>query len=144
MTTFTTSVRIARPIETVYAYLADPLNFSHWNSAVDAVWQTPSPNDKAGSTYAMERTLPGRRVRNGLEIFARDHPTEFGIRTTAGPTPFTYRYRLSTENAETVVRLDADVEIEGATSLAGPLVARAVKRGVDANFAVLKHTLEGP
>ena len=144
MSAFVTGVRIARPIETVYAYLADPLNFPDWNSAVDAVWLTPGPDDKAGSTYAMERTLPGRRVRNALEIFARTHPTEFGIRTTSGPTPFTYHYRLSTTDAETVVRLDADVEIEGAPSLAGPMVARAVKRGVDANFAVLKHTLEGP
>lgn len=137
MTAFATAVRIARPIETVYAYLADPLNFPRWNSAVEAVWQT-------GSTYAMERVLPGGRARNELEIFTRTHPTEFGIRTTSGATPFTYRYRLAAENAETVVRLDADVEIEGAPTLAGPLVARAVKRGVDANFAALKQTLEGP
>ena len=104
---------------------------------MDAVRET-------GSTYPMERTLPGGSASNGPEIFAREHPTEIGIRTTSSPTPFTYRYRLSTEGAETLVRLDADVEIEGAPALAGPLVARAVKRGVDANFAVLKHTLEGP
>ena len=101
MTAFATAVHIARPIETVYAYLADPLNPPRWNSAVEAVWQT-------GSTYAMERVLPGGRARNGLEIFTRTHPTDFGIRTTSGATPFTYRYRLAAENAETVVRLDAE------------------------------------
>jgi len=142
MTAFTTSVHIARPIDGVYAYLTDPLEFSHWNSAVVAVWRTPGSGRGTGSTYAMERVLRGDRVRNGLEVFARERPTEFGIRTTSGPTPFTYRYRLSTENAETVIRLDATVEVDDAPSMFGPLLARLVKRGVDANLATLKRTLE--
>ena len=97
---------------------------------------------ESGSSYAMERVLRGGRVRNGLEVFARERPTAFGIRTTSGPTPFTYRYRLSTENAETVVRLHATVEVDDAPSVFEPLLARLVKRGVDANLAALKHTLE--
>jgi uncharacterized protein YndB with AHSA1/START domain len=31
---FETSMRIGRPIEQVFSYVADPLNFPHWNSAV--------------------------------------------------------------------------------------------------------------
>ena len=138
-TEFATSVQIARPIEDVFAYLADPANFAHWNSAVRAV--RPSP-DRPRS-YTMERVLPRGPVRNGLEVFARERPSEFGIRTTSGPTPFSYRYRLSEAAGETVVRLDAEVEIDGAPALLGSLVAGAVKRGVDANFATLKRTLEG-
>jgi len=143
MTRFDTSVRIALPIADVFAYLADPLNFAHWNSAVEAVWPSPATDDETGSTYTMERALPGGRVHNGLEVVTRVHPTEFAIRTTSGPTPFTYRYRLSEEHAGTVVRLDADVEFDGAAALLSPLLAGAVKRGVDANFAALKRTLEG-
>ena len=144
MTGFVTSVRIARPIEDVYAYLADPLNFPHWNSAVRAVWQTATPPLEKGPSYGMERVLPGGPVRNGLEVFARERPTDFGIRTTSGPTPFSYRYRLCTQDAETVVRLDATVALDHAPSPLRRLAARAVKRGVDANLAVLKHTLEAP
>ena len=59
MTGFVASVRIGRPIEVVYAYLADPLNFSQWNSAVRAVWQTAGASRGKGPSYAMERVVPG-------------------------------------------------------------------------------------
>jgi hypothetical protein len=40
------------------------------------------------------------------------------------------------------VRLDASVEPAGATAVLGPFAARGVRRGVDANLAALKRTLE--
>jgi hypothetical protein len=42
--TFDANVRFERPIEEVFAYVSDPLNFPHWNSAVEAVRKT-SPGD---------------------------------------------------------------------------------------------------
>jgi hypothetical protein len=55
------------------------------------------------STYSMERELPSGRAVNELEVVASERPREFAIRTTAGPTPFHYRYQLSAENGETVI-----------------------------------------
>jgi hypothetical protein len=92
----------------------------------------------------MERELPSGRVHNELAIVAHEPPTEFDIRTTSGPTPFNYRYRFSTANGETVVHLDAVVELNGAAALLAPLAGRAVKRGVDDNFDELKRLLETP
>jgi ligand-binding SRPBCC domain-containing protein len=140
---FDASVRIERPLEDVYAYVAEPGNFPHWNSAVEAVRKTSAGDDTGvGSTYVMERTLPTGRVVNGLEIVAHEPPTAFAIRTTSGPTPFHYHYRFVSDGAETTVHLDASVELPGAAALLGPLAARRVRRGVDANFAALKRTLE--
>jgi carbon monoxide dehydrogenase subunit G len=136
MTAFRTSVRINRPVEEVFKFVSDPRNFPRWNSAVQAVRQT------GGTTYAMDRDLPSGRAHNDLELFARREPDEFGIRTTSGPTPFTYRYALSRENGDTLLQLDAELELEGPAALLGPVAARAVKRGVDDNFAELKRILE--
>jgi hypothetical protein len=97
---------------------------------------------KPGSTYSMERELPTGRVENRLEVFAREHPATFGIRTTSGPTPFSYRYRFTSDGSDTVVHLDATVKLPRLAATLGPLAARAVKRGVDANFAALTRTLE--
>jgi uncharacterized protein YndB with AHSA1/START domain len=144
MTGFGTSVRIARPIEEVFAYVSDPLNLPHWNSAVRAVWQPRGRESEVGSRYTMERELPRGGVQNELEVFAREHATEFGIRTTSGPTPFTYHYRFSTANGQTLVQLDAVLELDGPAALLGPLAGRAVKRGVDDNLAELKRILEAP
>jgi uncharacterized protein YndB with AHSA1/START domain len=141
---FETSVRIERPVEEVFAFVSDPLQFPRWNSAVQAVRETSGQQREVGSTYSMERQLPAGRVENELEIFTRVPPTEFGIRTTRGPTPFVYRYRFPSERGATLVHLDAEVELPRPAALLGPLAGRAVKRGVDANFTALKSTLEDP
>jgi uncharacterized protein YndB with AHSA1/START domain len=138
-----TSVHIRRPIEDVFAYLSDPANFSDWNSAVRTVRTTSETTAEAGSTYAMERELPSGRAENELEIATLQRPREFTIRTTSGPTSFRYRYRLTSQSGETIVTLDAEVALEGAIAFAAPLARRAVKRGVDDNFAELKKILEG-
>jgi uncharacterized protein YndB with AHSA1/START domain len=139
---FETSTRIDRPIEEVFSYVSDPLNFPRWNSAVQAVRKTSAGEDGASSTYLMERQLPTGRAANELEVVASERPREFVIRATAGPTPFLYRYRFSAEDDETVIQLDAEVKLSGPTALLGQLARRAVKKGVDDNFATLKQILE--
>lgn len=143
MISFETSVRIGRPIEEVFAFVSDPLQFPRWNSAVRDVRAISGGNGQPGSTYLMERELPTGRAENELEVFAREQPSEVSIRTTSGPTPFVYRYGFSSEAGATVVHLDARVELGGVAGVLGPLASRAVRRGVDANFATLKRTLEG-
>jgi uncharacterized protein YndB with AHSA1/START domain len=136
---FDTSVRIARGIDDVFAFVADPLELPRWNSAVRTVHGTAP---RLGSTYAMRRELPTGGAVNQLEIFLLEPPTALGLRTTSGPTPFVYRYRFVADGAATAVELDATVDLGRAAALLAPLAARAVKRGVDANFATLKELLE--
>jgi uncharacterized protein YndB with AHSA1/START domain len=138
---FKTAVRIDRPVEEVFDYVSNPGNFPRWNSAVQAVSAT-SGQGEPGSTYLMERDLPGGRAENELEVVEREQPTTFTIRTTSGPTPFVYRYRFDSEDGATRMELAADVELSGIAGALGPLGARVVKRGVDANFASLKQILE--
>jgi uncharacterized membrane protein len=139
---FETDVRIGRRIEEVFAYVSDPLNFPRWNSAVQAVRTTSAGQSGVASTYSMERELPSGRAVDELEVVASERPREFAIRTTAGPTPFLYRYQLSAENGETVVKLDAQVELPGAAAFVPQLAGRLVKKGVNDNLATLKQILE--
>jgi uncharacterized protein YndB with AHSA1/START domain len=138
---FETSVRIERAVDEVFDYVSDPHNFPRWNSAVRAVRLTSGDGDR-GSTYLMERELPSGRARNELEILDLDRPTEFAMQTTSGPTPFVYRYRFDSDGPTTVVHLAAEVELSGIAGALGPLGARVVRRGVDANFATLREILE--
>jgi hypothetical protein len=90
----------------------------------------------------MGRDLPGGRAVNELEVVTSLRPHAFAIQATAGPTPFVYRYRFTTEGGETVVTLDAQVELPGAATLLPRVSRHAVKNGVDDNLATLKHVLE--
>jgi uncharacterized protein YndB with AHSA1/START domain len=140
--TFQTSVRVERPIDEVFAFVSNPLLFPRWNSAVQTVHGTSGERGQPGSTYSMQRQLPTGQVENELTVVSREHPTEFAIRTTSGPTPFLYHYRFAADHSDTVVHLDGSVEVSGATAVLGPLAARGVRRSVDANLTALKHTLE--
>lgn len=142
MIVFETEVRINRPIEEVFAYVSDPLNFPRWNSAVECVRETSAAENGVASTYSMERALPSGRAVNELEVVASERPSEFAIRAYAGPTPFLYRYGFSAENGETVMKLDAQVELPGAAAFLPQVARRAVKKGVEDNFAILKTILE--
>jgi hypothetical protein len=142
MIVFQTSLRVNRPIQDVFTFVADPLLFPLWNSAVQTVDLTSGERGRVGSRYSMQRRLPVGQVENELEVFSRKHASEFGIRTTSGPTPFRYRYRFAADGGDTVIQLDASVELSGVASVLGPLAAPAVRRGVDANLATLKRTLE--
>jgi uncharacterized protein YndB with AHSA1/START domain len=139
---FETSVRVERPTEDVFDYVSDPLLFPRWNSAVQAVNHTSEVPGEVGSTYSMRRELPTGHVENDLEVLVRERPSEFVIRTTSGPTPFLYHYRFASEGDSTVVHLQASVELPRVAGVLGPLAARAVRRGVDANFAALQRILE--
>jgi uncharacterized protein YndB with AHSA1/START domain len=142
MIAFQTSTRINRPIEEVFAYVSDPLNLPHWNSAVQAVRKTSAGENGVASTYLMERELPTGHAVNELEVVAKQSPSEFAMRATAGPTPFLYRYMFFVENGETVMRLDAEVELPGVAALLPQPARRLVKKGVDDNLATLKQILE--
>lgn len=142
MITFETDIRIKRPSEEVFSYVSDPLNFPRWNSAVRAIRKTSAGETAVASRYSMERDLPGGRAVNELEVVESQQPHAFVIRATAGPTPFRYRYRFTTENGETVVTLDAQVELLSAATLLPGLARRAVKNGVDDNLVTLKRVLE--
>jgi uncharacterized protein YndB with AHSA1/START domain len=131
---FSTSVHIARPVADVFAYVAEPGNLPHWNSAVQAV-------TGSGRRYVMHRRLPTGPAVNDLEIVELDPPAAFTIRTTSGPTPFVYRYRFEPDGAGTLLTLDAEVELGGLAAVAGPLAVRVVRRGVDANLATLRSLL---
>jgi uncharacterized protein YndB with AHSA1/START domain len=142
MTRFETTVAIARPRDAVFAYVADPGYFPAWNSAVESVVSLNDAPPAAGARYLLRRQLPTGVATNELEIVTWQPPEELAIRTTSGPTPFHYRYELATTRAGTLVSLHADVRIAGAASLLGPLAAQAIKRGVNANLATLRHILE--
>ena len=142
MISFETSVRVKRTVDEVFKFVSDPLLFPRWNSAVQAVNKTSGVSGEAGSTYSMRRELPAGPVENDLEVLVRERPSEFVIQTNSGPTPWRYHYRFDSEGAATVVHLQASVELPGLAGVLGPLAARAVSRGVDANFVALQRTLE--
>ncbi len=136
---FETQITIAQAPGHVFGLLADPTRFPLWNSAVTSVEPTSAGEGEVGATYLMRRRLPTGQAENALEIVELESPVAFTVRTTSGPTPFTYRYRLAESGGATVVTLAGEFELGGVLAV---LPARAVIRGIDANLATLQRLLE--
>src|SRR3954452_13895806 len=113
-----TSVRIARPIADVFAYVSDPTRFPVWNSAVRSVRQT------SATTYEMERDLPTGRADNELEIVTLDPPAGIAIRTTSRPTPFLYRYRFREHEGSTLLEFEGEIQLP-------PIAVPMINRGIE-------------
>jgi Polyketide cyclase / dehydrase and lipid transport len=56
--TFETNVRIDRPVEEVFAHVSEPLNFPHWNSAVETTRKTSAGERRRRLQVVTERELP--------------------------------------------------------------------------------------
>jgi hypothetical protein len=110
MTRFETTMAVARPRDTVFAYLADPRHFPAWNSAVESVVPLDDATPAVGGRYVTQRKLPHRRRDERARSRHLRAPEELAIRTISGPTPFLYRYRFATTSEGTLVTLYADVD----------------------------------
>jgi uncharacterized protein YndB with AHSA1/START domain len=142
MIKFDANIQINRPIEVVFQFVVKNENMPLWNSAVQIVNKTSTGPVGVGTTYWMARNLPQGRAENTYEIIEYTPPTHFSIKILSGPTPFVYRYHFEPVETGTRLSLDAEVETPATGGLFAPILSRAIKRGVEANFATLKHLLE--
>jgi uncharacterized membrane protein len=133
-------IMIERPIEEVFAYVADPRNLPAWSSAVVSV--RPADGATSPTRYVMERNLPVGLATNEFEVVAEQPNREFTLRTTSGPTPFAYRIRFTPVGQGTRLDVDVSASLGLAGGAAGPLARAFVRRGVNDNLATLKAILE--
>jgi uncharacterized protein YndB with AHSA1/START domain len=64
---FRNTVTIRRPVEDVFAYLADFGNVLEWNHAIESTTKTSSGPVGVGSTYRQIRSEPSRS-EEGFEV----------------------------------------------------------------------------
>lgn len=146
MSAFTLRLEIARSVESVFSYLADVEATPKWYAAVtEATRLSPGPLLK-GSTYAITRRLPQGLVENEVAVVELTPPERLTIQSRSGPTPFTYRYSLSSLGTGTLLTLEGDISTAGLGGLAAllsPLAGVLFKRGMADNLNTFKSQLEG-
>lgn len=146
MTPFTLAITIDRPVDAVFAFLADSANMPRWYEAVQRVdTLTPGPL-RAGTLHRMARRLPHGTVENVVEASEVVPHERLTLRSVAGPTPFQYRYSLEPTRNGTRLALEGAITgqgLEGPAGLLAPLAPTLFKRGMAENLRVLKRILEG-
>ena len=137
------SVRIARPVDEVFAFFTDPANESTWRG--DAVKEfTPDGPIAVGTRIRQVVAGPmGRNLDADIEITGLEPDVRYAFRGVAGPVrPIgEYSFRPVEEGTEVTFRLDAPL-----SGLKKVFMGSSVQKAVNAEMACLdtaKAVLEG-
>ncbi len=130
------TIEIGRPVEEVFAYVADPENLATWSGVVLEV------RKDAGDRFTLVQKFLGRRFESPCEVIASEPNRRYAFRSTGGPIPLTFTWTCEPSGAGT--RLSEIGEGDPGTffRLVGPLFEKAAKRQLRHDLDTLKDLLE--
>jgi uncharacterized protein YndB with AHSA1/START domain len=135
---------IQRPRDEVAAYAMTPDNDRTWIGALTEVRVlTDGPIGEGTRVERVARFL-GKRIEYVNEIVEYAPPERLRMQSVKAPFPMTVEYAFVEDGGGTVVRILTGGDASGFYRLAGPLLERAVRKGVASDLARLKAVLETP
>jgi carbon monoxide dehydrogenase subunit G len=134
------SVTIARPVDAVFAFVADSENDRRWRPAVLDI--TRLSGEGRGTVYRQGVKGPfGRRVPADFEVTDYEPGTRYGFQVTQGPVRPHGSFSFQPDGGGTLVTMHLAADLRGPAKLMGPMVSRSMRNEVGA-LANLKQVLE--
>lgn len=144
MIEFTVEIEIARPMEDVFAYVADPSKLASWQTnTVSVVQENDGPLGLGTRLREVHRAPGGRELESLVEVSEFEPPKLFALRMLEGPLPIDGRITLEPSGESTRMSFHCSGRPSGLMRLASPLLARTIKRQFEEHCANLKRVLEG-
>jgi uncharacterized membrane protein len=141
-TDVTVEVEIARPRDEVARYAGDWRNDASWIGGVSEARQVTDRPFGVGSQVMRVASFMGRRIEYVTEVVAHEPVLRLAMRSVRGPFPLDVVYEFEDAAAGTRMRIRARGDASVFYRLAGPLLARAVKRSIAGDLERLKGLLE--
>lgn len=139
----TTETDIARPVDEVAGYSADPSNAPEWYANIDSVHWKNDPPVQVGSAVAFVAHFLGRRLEYTYVVVELAPNERLVMRTAEGPFPMETTYTWSANpDGGTHMTLRNRGEPSGFSRLAAPLMAPAMRRANRKDLAALRRILE--
>ena len=138
-----TEILIERPRSEVANYSANPDNAPAWYKNIKAIeWRTPRPL-RIGSQIDFVAHFLGRRITYTYELIDLVPEQRLVMRTAQGPFPMetTYEWEPDSDGVTRMTLRNRGTPT-GFFRLAGPMMARAVRRANLKDLAALKKRLE--
>ena len=134
---FDLEVTIDRPVEDVFAYVADVRNVPEWQeSAVSAEWI------EEGRRFRERRRFMGRTAALELDVTALERDRRFDVRTVKAPVTFEIQHSFEERDGGTLVRVHGEAQLGGALRFAAGMARKQAERQFRGDFDRLKARLE--
>jgi uncharacterized membrane protein len=135
---------VDRPIEEVFAYIGDQQNAPRWQAGLVEVKRLTDGPPGLGTKHAIVRNFMGRRMEASNEYVAFEPNKLITFKSTSGPVAFEASYLFESVAGGTKVTSRIEMDAKGLLSLAEPLIARGLRREMDAAMVTLKGLLDQP
>jgi uncharacterized protein YndB with AHSA1/START domain len=139
--TFENTVVIRRPIEEVFAFLADFENVPRWNYAIVKTHKVSQGPVGVGTIYQQVRSVPSRSEEH-FEVTAYNPPRQLELRGQLGRFPSHLSYALDAVPEGTRITNAVELELRGPGRLLGRVAVPRIRDAVAANLQKLKDLLE--
>ena len=143
---FTVETTIARQPDEVFAYMSNYENELEWQAGhVIEVVPEPAGPIRQGTRIHKVRKTPNGELRFTMEVTSVDKAARSWeeLTTSSMLTGSINRWQVLAEGNGSRVRLNATFRAKGLGKLLLPLITRSAEKGMHAEFANLKHILEG-
>jgi hypothetical protein len=138
------SVDIARPLEEVFAFVANPGNDARWGAnLVEVIQLSPGPLG-VGSRYRYTARFAGRPFQLVREVIAYEPNRRQSVKTVSGPLRWGGTRTFEAIPGGTRITFSGGGQAGGFFGLAEPLLLRAAQRSLRTDLATLKRLLEDP
>jgi uncharacterized membrane protein len=137
-----TEIVIHRPRHDVAEYASDPDHAPDWYQNIESIqWETPKPL-AVGSQLRFVARFMGRQLAYTYEVRELVPDERFVMSTAEGPFPMETTYTWADADGGTRMALRNRGEPSGFSSVAAPLMARAMRRANQKDLRRLKSILE--
>lgn len=135
------TVHIRRPVEKVFAYLADATNLRAWQAGLLENEQLTEGPLRVGTRFREVRRRGPRQSEIQAEITAFEPDKRFATKTISGPQA-TVSYAFDPDTEGTRLTYQFSLQTGGFMRLMEPLIAGSIKKDAEADFQKLKTILE--
>jgi len=127
------TIRIARPVDQVFAFFTDPANDASWRPHVKQI-EAHGPV-AVGTTVRQVIAGPGGRgIPADIEVTAYEPPSRYAFQGVAGPVRPAGEFRFSPTDDGTEVSFALDARLSGVKKL---LLTGPVQRSMNGEVAAL-------
>lgn len=138
----TAETEIARARAEVSAFATDPANDTRWILALESARQLTDGPVGPGTQVERVASFLGRKIEYVNEVVAFEPGRRLEMRSVKAPFPMTVVYEFEDAGSGSRMRIRTGGDTGGFYRLATPMLAAAVRRGIQRDLAQLKRLME--